>query len=155
MGNDFSYEAASMTVTEKATMKNVSNRIYEDREALQLLINPTYKYLLSNYSREKRLPFNFVLSSLIENAVYDADLLSEIKRIQPEFKGVKGKNTPFRLDPEIAKRFKEVAKTQKGDLYSSFVNAAIYYFLKHGDFEKMPELKDLIKKEINVEQKPN
>ena len=31
------------------------------------------------------------------------------------------------------------AKTKKGDLYSSFVNAAIYYFLKHGDFEKMPE----------------
>ncbi|AFI97446.1 hypothetical protein ABTC85_15740 [Acinetobacter baumannii] len=144
-----------MTVTENATMKNVSNRIYEDREAIQLLINPTYKYLLTVYSRKKELPFNYVLSYLVGNAVNDPDLLSEIKRIQPQFKGVKGKNTPFRLDTEIAKRFKEVAKTQKGDLYSSFVNAAIYYFLKHGDFEKMPELQALINNEINTEEKPS
>ncbi|MDN5477556.1 hypothetical protein SDC9_149462 [bioreactor metagenome] len=144
-----------MTVTENATMKNVSNRIYEDREAIQLLINPTYKYLLTIYAKKKVLPFNYILSYLIGNAVNDPDLLSEIKRIQPQFKGVRGKNTPFRLDVEIAKRFKEVAKTNKGDLYSSFVNAAIYYFLKHGDFEKMPELQALISKEINTEEKPS
>lgn len=144
-----------MTVMERAPMKNVSNRIYEDRDALQLLLNPTYKYLLTNYSKEKCLPFNFVLSSLIENTINDEKLLSEIKKIQSEFKGIKGVSTPFRLVPETAKKFKEVAKTKKGESYSAFVNGAIYYFLKHADFEKMPELKELIGKEFELEKKPN
>ncbi|WP_223239816.1 hypothetical protein [Acinetobacter baumannii] len=78
-------------------------------------------------------------------------ITAEVRKLQPAYKMIKGSRTVIRIEVETAKRIRETAVQKKGETLSSFTNAAVYYFLKNGDFETLPELKQSIDEIENIE----
>ncbi|EMX2138785.1 hypothetical protein AAGT40_003236 [Acinetobacter baumannii] len=140
-----------MVVTSNAVMHNVSKRVYDEREPFQVLLSPTLKMILGNYQKLKKLPFNYVLGKILEDTVNNEKNTAEVRKLQPAYKMIKGSRTVIRIEVETAKRIRETAVQKKGETLSSFTNAAVYYFLKNGDFETLPELKQSIDEIENIE----